>query len=196
MMPEPRDRHLTHEEIGELLDAAQLPPIRLFLILAITTASRKTALLDLQWPRIDFERGLIHLYDPERERTSKGRALVPMNASARAALLEARTGAVTDYVIEWAGRPVADVKRGAATAFEKSNLEVRDDGAHVLRHTAAVLMAEDGVSIPEIAQYLGHSDLRTTFRTYARFSPEYLKKAANSLELPAVHLRVSDRRWR
>jgi len=193
-MPEPRHRHLTRGEVGTLIDAAELPHIRLFLILALTTAARKTAILQLTWNRIDFERGLIHLRDPERERTSKGRALVPMNDSARAALLEARAGAVTDHVIEWAGQSVGNVKRGVSTAFVKSGLKMKGDGAHLLRHTAAVLMAEDGVPLEEIAQFLGHSDLRTTYKVYARFSPSYLKKAAGSLELPSVHLRVSDRR--
>lgn len=195
-MPEPRDRHLTREEVGILIDAAELPHIRLFLILALTTAARKAAILELTWDRIDFARGRIQLRDPGQEQTAKGRALVPMNDTARAALSEAKAGSVTDYVIEWAGLQVGNVKRGVSTAFVKSGLKVRGDGAHLLRHSAAVLMAEDGVPIPEIAQYLGHSDLRTTYKIYARFSPEYLKKAAGSLELPAVHLRVSDRRSR
>lgn len=49
---------------------------------------------------------------------------------------------------------------------------------HVLRHTAAVWMAEAGVPMTEIAAYLGHSDSRITERVYARFSPDYLRKAA------------------
>jgi integrase len=57
-------------------------------------------------------------------------------------------------------------------------------------------MAEAGIPIPEIGQYLGHGDLKTTYKIYARFSPDYLKKAASSLELPAVHLKGVDRRSR
>jgi integrase len=186
VMPEPRDRHFTRAELEVLIEAAELPHIRLFIVLAIATAARKTALLQLTWDRIDFERGLIYLHDPERERTNKGRATVPMNATARAALLEAKAGAVTDHVIEWAGRSVLDVKKGVATAFVKSGLKIKGDGAHVLRHSAAVLMAEAGVSMEEIAQYLGHADLRTTYKVYARFSPEYLKKAASALEMPLL----------
>jgi integrase len=34
----------------------------------------------------------------------------------------------------------------------------------------------------EIAQYLGHSSESVTFRTYARFSPSYLQRAAVALE--------------
>lgn len=184
--PEPRDRHLTFEEVERLLEAAELPHIRLFIILALATAARKGAILDLTWARVDFERGLIYLHDPDQRRTSKGRAVVPMNATARAALLEAKVGAVTDYVIEWGGRRVRDVKKGIATAFRKAGLRIKGDGAHTLRHTAAVLLAEAGVPMEEIAQYLGHNTVSTTYRVYARFSPQYLKKAASALELPAI----------
>jgi integrase len=34
----------------------------------------------------------------------------------------------------------------------------------------------------EIAQYLGHSDVNVTRQIYARFSPDYLRKAASALE--------------
>jgi integrase len=54
---------------------------------------------------------------------------------------------------------------------------------HDLRHTAAVWMAADGVSMGKIAQYLGHSDSRITEKVYARFAPEHLRDAASALEL-------------
>ncbi len=54
---------------------------------------------------------------------------------------------------------------------------------HDLRHSAAVWMAEAGVSMDEIAQYLEHSSPAVTFKVYARFSPDYLRKAASALEL-------------
>lgn len=193
-MPDPRDRHLTRAELTKLLKTAELPHVRLFITLAIATAARKTALLELTWDRVDFKRGLIYLHDPDQERTNKGRAIVPMNGSARAALLEAKVGAVTNYVIEWAGKPVGNIKRAVNTTFEKAGLKEKGDGAHVLRHSAAVMMAEAGVPMAEIAQYLGHTDVRTTYRIYARFSPEYLAKAAGALEMPVVHLQASDRR--
>jgi integrase len=66
---------------------------------AIGTAGRMGAILDLKWDRIDFAAGLIHLDDPERHRTAKGRATVPMNGSARAALQNVHQGALTRYVI-------------------------------------------------------------------------------------------------
>jgi integrase len=195
-MPDPRDRHLTREELAKLLSAAELPHIRLFIVLAISTAARKTAILQLTWNRIDFDRGLIHLHDPEQRRTKKGRALVPMNGSARAALTEAREGAATDHVIEWAGQPVLDIKRGLSTALKKAGLKLKGDGAHTLRHSAAVMMAEAGIPMSEISQYLGHKNTDVTERVYARYSPTYLAKAASSLELPPVQIQISDRRLR
>jgi hypothetical protein len=43
-------------------------------------------------------------------------------------------------------------------------------------------MAEDGVPMEEIAQFLGHSNVSITRRVYARFSPIYLRKAAKSVD--------------
>lgn len=43
----------------------------------------------------------------------------------------------------------------------------------ILRHSAAVRMAEDGVPMEEIAQYLGHRNVNVTRRIYARFSPDH-----------------------
>jgi hypothetical protein len=38
------------------------------------------------------------------------------------------------------------------------------------------------VPMEESAQFLGHSDVNVTCKVYARFSPDYLRKAAASLE--------------
>lgn len=179
--PEPADVHLSREEAGRLIEAATCHHVRLFVILALGTAGRRNALLDLTWDRVDFERGTIDLYDPSQARTAKGRAAVPMNAMLRAALLEAKEGALTPYVIEWAGKKVGSIKRAfVATA---SAAGIPKATPHVLRHTAAVWQAEDGHSMAEIAQFLGHKDDRITQRVYAKYSPQHLRKLAASVNL-------------
>lgn len=105
---------------------------------------------------------------------------MPMLRTARAALLEARQGALTPYVIEWAGRPVKSVKRGLAQAAKRAGLG--HVSPHDLRRSAAIHMAEDGVPISEISQYLGHSNEKITYQAYARFQPDHLRKAASALE--------------
>lgn len=177
--PPPRERHLTREEFKALIHAAEKEPhIKLFAMLALTTAGRAQAILDLTWDRVDFERGIIRLSGESGRR--KGRATVPMTPEAKTALLEASEAALSDYVIEWAGRKVGSVKKGFRAACRRAGLE--GVTPHVLRHSAAVWMAEAGISMPEIAQYLGHSNSRTTEMVYARFSPDYLRNAARALE--------------
>ena len=51
---------------------------------------------------------------------------------------------------------------------------------HILRHSAAVHMAEKGRSMEELQRFLGHSDINVTRKIYARFSPSYLKEAAEA----------------
>jgi integrase len=177
--PPPKERHLTREEYKTLLAGTEKEPhIKLFTILALATAGRTRAILDLTWDRVDFERGLIRLSGGAGRR--KGRATVPMTQEARNALLEAQEAALSDFVIEWAGKPVKRVVKGFKAACLRAGLD--DVSPHVLRHTAAVWMAEAGNSMSEIAAYLGHSDSRITERVYARFSPDYLRKASKALE--------------
>lgn len=178
--PPPRDRHLSRDEAAALLAACVAPHVRLFVLLALHTAARVTAILQITWDRVDLERGLIYLRDPEQPRTRKGRATVPVNDTLAAELRRAREGAVSPWVVELAGRQVGSVKHGVASAAQRAGLA--GVSPHVLRHTAGVWMAEAGISMPEIAQYMGHTDSRVTERVYARFSPTYLRRAAAALE--------------
>jgi len=114
------------------------------------------------------------------ETNRKRRATVPITDQLRPELVAAKEAAQTPYVIEYAGDRVLNIKKGFAAAVRRAGLD--DVTPHDLRHTAAVWMAEDGVSFEEIAQYLGHSSSKVTFAVYARFSPTHLQRAARSLE--------------
>lgn len=179
--PPPRDKRLTRAQAQAFLNSCELPHVRLFVTLAITTGARMGAILDLSWDRIDFDRRKILLHDPERRQAGKARATVPMNQTAEKALREAREGATGRFVVEWGGSRVWSVKKALRAVGGRSGLPWVT--AHVFRHSAATWMAEDGVDMEEIAQFLGHSDVRTTRKIYARFSPDYLHGAAASLEM-------------
>lgn len=178
--PAPRNHFLTKEDVRSLLTSCSSSHLRLFVILAVATGARAGALLDLTWDRVDLERRRLVLQDPDRPQTSKGRATVPINNMALEALRTAHYGALTPYVIEWGGHKVGSVKKGIAAASRRAGV---DCSPHVLRHTAAVWMAEAGIPMEEIAQFLGHSDVATTRRVYARYSPDFLQRAAGALEL-------------
>lgn len=177
--PPPKDLRLTREQYRALREAARKTPhIYTFVVAAYATAGRASAVLELTWDRIDFVAGVIRLGLGERR--VKGRATVPMTDSAREVLAAAHRAAISDYVVEYAGQRVLSVKRGFAAAAARAGVPWCTP--HVLRHTAAVHMAESGVPIEEIAQYLGHTSPSVTYRVYARYTPGYLRRAASALE--------------
>lgn len=177
--PPPKSRHLTRDEYRVLREASgKIPHLHLFVWLAYRTGGRRAAILELTWDRVDFARGQIRLGTSER--LTKGRATVPMLDDLADVLREARKAALTDHVIEYGARPVASIKRAFKAAVERAGLPA-GTSPHVLRHSAAVHMAESGVPMAEIAQFLGHSSESITFRVYGRFSPTYLRRAAGAL---------------
>lgn len=176
--PPPRDRYLTKAEFRKLVDAARgTPHLYLFLLVAVGTAARAGAVLDLKWGRVNFARQQIDLGDGSG---NKRRAIVPMTARLETALRKAHKARTSEYVIEFGGAKVGSVKKSFAKAVADAGL--RDVTPHVLRHTAAVWMAEAGTPMAEIAQFLGHSKETVTFRIYARYSPKYLRGAASALD--------------
>lgn len=190
--PKPKDIHLTKTQARALITCATMPHIKLYIILALSTGARNAALLDLTWDRCDFERGMVDLRNPDIPVPHKGRAIVPMTRTLRAALLGAKPGALSDYVIEWAGQKVGSVKKSLKESANRARID--EISPHILRHSAAVHMAEDGIPMEEIAQFLGHSNPGITRRVYARYSPDYLRRAAAALEYEDLIEAVDDRK--
>lgn len=176
--PPPRDRRLSREEFDRL-DAAcrNTHHLRLFVWLARYTAARAGAILNLRWDGCDFAKRIIHLGGAGRQ---KRRAVVPMHPDLAFALALSKEAAETEYVIEWAGKPVKSIKNAFRRAVKDAWLG-KEVTPHVLRHTAASWMAEAGVPMSEIAAVLGHSDSRVTEKHYAKYSPTYLQRAVRAL---------------
>lgn len=184
--PDGRQRVMTEEEVRALLDACKAPHIKLFVILAISTGGRSGAICGLKWSKIDFEAGTIDLrsaeiINPLTKRSQKGRAIVPMAAEARAALQDAKAGALTEYVIEWDGEPVKKVRKAFEAAVKAAGL--KGVTPHVLRHTAATWLEESDVDTGRISRLLGHRDRRTTERLYSKPRPGHLQGAADVIDM-------------
>lgn len=188
--PPPRDRRLTKAEGAKLIQAAQPDHIRTAITLMLGTAARVGAILDLKWDRVDFERGLVIYADMDDEATRKGRATVRMNSMVRRELMKAKKNALGEYVVEWAGRKVGSIKRGFAASVDRAGLV--GVTPHVLRHTAATVMAEAGRPMSEIAAVLGHSDSSITEKVYAKFTPSYLKESTDALDFEGVPFDVTE----
>jgi integrase len=173
----PRERHLTKQEARALVDAIGTPHVKLFVELALATGARMSAILDLTWDRVDLKRGVADFNPAGRYQTNKRRTVVPLG-QALEPMQRAAEGALTDYVIEYAGKPVKSVKKAMAAASRRTGIPV---SPHVLRHTAAVWLAEADVPMQKISQYLGHTSTRITEQVYARYSPSFLKDASDAL---------------
>ena len=174
----PRNHWLKKDEVTRILETTETPHIRLFIILAVTTAARMSAILDLTWDRVDFENRTIDYLPPGRHKTNKGRTIIPINDRAFDALVESYNGRQTDSVIEYAGKPVMHVKKGLKNAGVRAGVHC---SPHVFRHTAGVWMAQAGVPMEKISQYMAHSTVLVTERHYARFSPLYMRDASQAL---------------
>lgn len=175
----PRDHYLTRDQLTKLLQHIETPHVRLFVVLAVTTGARMSALLDLTWDRVHLDKGIIDLNPAGRDTTNKRRAVVPIAKRAEPELRAALEAAMSDYVIEYAGGPVKSVKKALQAASNRSGVQC---SAHVFRHTAGVWMAEADVPMQKIAQYLGHTSTRVTETTYARYSPTFMRDASAALD--------------
>jgi integrase len=141
--PPPRDRWLSRAEADRLLASAQALHMKTFIALALNTAARTGALLELTWDRVDLASGVIHL---GHGNGNKRRGIVPINNSLRPVLEEARQAATCRFVVEHGSKPVASVKTGFRAAARRAG--VRGISPHALRHTAVTWMVMAGVPMP------------------------------------------------
>lgn len=196
----PRDVFMTQEEARRLLAAAISAHVRLFIWIGFTTAQRKGAILGLTWDRVDLDRGILDFQDPTRAITKKRRATTRVSdPSLLTALREARKVALTEFVIEHNGEPVANIKKAFREAalraglfrWERSALVKRPlphtpirlnvwATPHVLKHSAISWLAEAGVTVDQISDF-SQTSPATVRRVYRKVNPESLDPLADIL---------------
>lgn len=185
---EPRDRWLTEAEMKRLLDQAAdergngpLGRTELFLNIALYTAGRMQAVLELTWDRVDFETGVIHLNDPSKRETKKRRASVPIADPLMPILQKAYGERVNGHVFKTQSNiwiSIQDLVVRAGFPVLPGKKRATGISPHVLRHTAATHMARRGVPLWIVAKVLGNS-VEMVERVYAKHSPEDLREAVN-----------------
>jgi integrase len=88
---------------------------------------RRGERLSLRWANVDFERGLIHMMNSQREQTKSGHSRsIPMNRLARRELLGLhRETGHTEYVFfnDKTKKPRTDLKNGFGTACVIAGLD-------------------------------------------------------------------------
>ena len=184
--PEGRLRYLENEEAIRLLDACREskknPYLHSIVTVALYTGMRKGEILDLEWERVDFSRGVILL-----EHTKSGkRREVPMSQGVHTALSDLRKQ--QERVGEAPEGLVFRRSNGAAwgeinTAFHVAlkKAKIADFRFHDLRHTCASWLVTDGATLMEVKELLGHHDITMTLR-YAHLAPGRLRDAVGRLD--------------
>ncbi|KAA0675717.1 site-specific integrase [Roseomonas genomospecies 6] len=170
-----RDDWITKEEANALMREAS-PHLALFILIALSTAKRREAILDLRWDNIDLSRPGHESIDFGDDVGNKKRGVTPIAGNTRliAALKDAKERAVTEYVIEWRGARVSDVKRALSAAVRRAGIP--HVSSHVLKHTAITWMVQAGVSFERIAKFANTSK-EMVERVYGHHSPSFVSEA-------------------
>jgi integrase len=177
--PERQVRHLTHAQFEKWFAQVRAPHAQLYALLGLYTMARPSAILELTWDRVDFERRQIDLNPRGRRQTKKRRPVVALNDEALDALQAAYKGRQSEYVVERGAKRIGNIKKAFQAASARSGIRVTP---YTLRHTGAVWAAEAGASMDELAQFLGHDTAATTTTHYARYSPEHLRGVATKVQ--------------
>jgi integrase len=170
-------RFLSSEECDRLLEACRESSwsrLYVLVLMALTTGARRGELLGLTWGDVELERAAAHVRDSKNGHP-RTLPLLP------GVLDELRRFAIA--------RPEACVfpSRGALTrprAFESSwsaalkRARIRNFRFHDLRHTCASYLAQNGASLLEIADVMGHRQLSMVKR-YAHLTTETKAKLIN-----------------
>ncbi|MGA2363428.1 MAG: site-specific integrase [Candidatus Aminicenantales bacterium] len=168
--PAPRERFLTRDEAGRLIDAAA-PPLKPILTVALGTGMRRGEILNLKWKDVDSVLGQISITMSKSGKPRK----VPMSGAVAEAL-----GAVPrrgEYVFMngESGQSVTsmmDAFRAACAAAKITGFRFHD-----CRHTFASRALEAGADLVSVSKILGHSSVAMTAK-YLHASGEGQRRAA------------------
>lgn len=208
-----RDRVLSFEELGRILEACKDRPDRdhlvRFIIIELGIAGRPEAVLEMTSANIDVENNLIDPNQPGVAATRKRRAVVPMAKSVRPWVLGIQ-GKLIRYRV-----PIAAKNRvpGGPTHYERDtqsiktawNAACRDASVvgatpKTLRHTMLTWLAKRGVPKEQRMALAGHKAQDTTAKNYEHLTPDYLQAAIQEVDAffdmlsshTRVHLRYAN----
>lgn len=181
----PKDRVLSVNEALALIASAVTRHTRVFILLALYTGARKTAILELTWDRVDFEASTVNYKVPTVHNllvktVKKGRGAPPIPPEVLAELRLAKEEAKTNFVVEFDGKPVKCNKKTFGATVDRAGLG-DDVTAHTLRHTFASWCEAMGVPAANVARALGHKKESTTKENYQHAQTEAARPATDAI---------------
>jgi integrase len=205
--PRTEQHALAPEQVRILLAALERHPLQAFFTLLIMTGMRRGEALALHWADVQVDAGFADVkytlehskggqYTFAPPKTERSRRRVPLNALAVAALrrhhaqqLEQRLAAGAAWQEEdlvftdatgHALRGNHILQRQFAPLLKQAGLpNIR---LHDLRHTAASLLAQQGVHVTAVSRLLGHSSTSMTLDIYSHVFPDAERDATATLD--------------
>ncbi len=171
-----RVRFLSDAERKRLLAvcrASTWPKLYLLVLVALTTGARKGELLALRWADIDRERAVAYV----RSSKNGDRRMLPLTP----AVLEElnRFGGVEHALLFGSERrPGKPMQFDAAWQLALKEARIDNFRFHDLRHSCASYLAQQGASLVELADVLGHRTMRMVMR-YSHLSSESKARLVN-----------------
>jgi integrase len=170
-----RTRYLLDDERRALLAACResdAPALYALVMLCVTTGCRRGEAYALRWRDVDLPRRWA-VFPKTKNGDARGVPLVP------------------DVVKELERLPrndsrvfPQDMGRAWDTAVRRANID--DLRFHDLRHSAASRLVQSGANLVEIAEVLGHRDIRMT-RRYAHLSNDHTRRLLDRVMSDIAH---------
>jgi len=171
-----RVRYLSDNERKRLYEACRVSKwtkLYLVVLMAITTGARKGELTHLRWSNIDLE-----MQTASVETTKNGLPKVMPLTDEVMAELERFIGQESELIFN------SEIKTNKPYEFNKlwkkalKSAQIEDFRFHDLRHTTASYLAQNGATLLEIADVLGHKQISVTKR-YAHLCITHKTKLIN-----------------
>ena len=158
---------LTKDELARVFETAQ-GRARDFALVTYYTGSRRHAIEALRKCQINLEAGTINLHPPGAKVTKKRRPIVPIFDEIRGVVARLMETSETEFLFGH----VSDMYRPFREACEAAGLPHKCH-PHILRHSRATHLLQDGKDIYAVAKLLGDT-VGTVERVYGHQSPYYL----------------------
>ena len=198
-------------ELDELFRAVRGDAIELAVILGAFYGLRRSEIVGLRWEAVDFERktftichtatevivdGKTVIVDKDRPKTKSSCRTLPMVAPFEALLRRMKaeqeenrrvcgSAYCTDYLdyvyVDALGSRITPnrISDRFPAVLKKNGL--RKIRFHDLRHSCATLLYANGVSLKEIQEWLGHSNISTTSNIYTHLDFNSKVSSANAI---------------
>lgn len=178
---------LSLEETQALLDAIHHPVYRAVALVLYGAGLRISEALALEVTDIDGPRGVIRVRHGKGNKAREAKLAKKLYLSLRDYWAQVRPPKPYLFVSPITGKPprAQAVRYAIACAIEEVGIK-KHVTPHVLRHSFATHLLEEGTELRIVSALLGHESIRTTAR-YARVTEKVVRQTPSPLDLLPKH---------